>query len=290
MNRMPVKLKLCILIVVLVCSVSSASQPNSGWRIGLARLDITPTDSLWMAGYSSRTHGAQGTLHKIWVKVMALQDAAGHRGVLVTADVLGFPKHLSDAIRNRCQQAYQLDRSQIILSATHTHSGPVLDRRYFVIYPLKKKVIGKIERYTRQLQDDIVALVGKALENMQPATLSSGNGVVRFQVNRRNNPSATLARQTDLNGPNDYAVPVLQVRGENGDVLALLFGYACHATVLNGYEWSGDYPGFAQLALEERFPGATAMFFQGAGADQNPLPRRTVPLAWQYGQELAAAV
>ncbi len=153
-------------------------------------------------------------------------------------------------------------------------------------FPARHECTGR----SRQLQDDIVALVGKALENMQPATLSSGNGVVRFQVNRRNNPSATLARQTDLNGPNDYAVPVLQVRGGDGNVLALLFGYACHATVLNGYEWSGDYPGFAQLALEERFPGATAMFFQGAGADQNPLPRRTVPLAWQYGQELAAAV
>jgi len=288
MNKIPVKL--CTFILVLVLSASGIGQPDIGWRVGLARLDITPTDSLWMAGYSSRTHGAQGTLHKLWIKAMALQDANGHRGVLVTADVLGFPKNLSDAIRDRCRKAYQIDRSQIILSATHTHSGPVLDRRYFVIYPLQKNVIAKIERYTRQLQEDVVALVGQALENMQPATLSSGNGVVRFQVNRRNNSSATLARQTDLNGPNDYAVPVLQVRDENGDVLALLFGYACHATVLNGYQWSGDYPGFAQLALEERFPGAAAMFFQGAGGDQNPLPRRTVPLAWQYGQELAAAV
>jgi hypothetical protein len=32
------------------------------------------------------------------------------------------------------------------------------------------------------------------------------------------------------------------------------------------------------------------MFFQGAGADQNPLPRRTITLAKQYGKELAAAV
>ena len=38
------------------------------------------------------------------------------------------------------------------------------------------------------------------------------------------------------------------------------------------------------------YPGTTAMFFQGAGADQNPLPRRTIPLARQYGKELAAAV
>jgi len=67
-------------------------------------------------------------------------------------------------------------------------------------------------------------------------------------------------------------------------------GYACHPTVLDGYLWSGDYPGFAQIELEKTYPGATAMFFMGAGADQNPLPRLTVGLARQYGKELAAAV
>ncbi|MEX2568679.1 MAG: hypothetical protein WD431_22240, partial [Cyclobacteriaceae bacterium] len=56
------------------------------------------------------------------------------------------------------------------------------------------------------------------------------------------------------------------------------------------YQISGDYAGFAQLELEKLYPGATALFFQGAGADQNPLPRRSVPLARQYGKELAAAV
>jgi hypothetical protein len=60
--------------------------------------------------------------------------------------------------------------------------------------------------------------------------------------------------------------------------------------VLSGYEWSGDYPGFAQIALEKWYPGAIALFFQGAGADQNPLPRRLVSLARQYGVTLAAAV
>jgi len=95
---------------------------------------------------------------------------------------------------------------------------------------------------------------------------------------------------TDLNGPNDYAVPVLKVMNEAGNLMAVVFGYACHATVLSIYHLSGDYPGFAQIELEKMHPGITAMFFQGAGADQNPLPRRTVYLAQQYGRELAAAV
>jgi neutral ceramidase len=42
--------------------------------------------------------------------------------------------------------------------------------------------------------------------------------------------------------------------------------------------------------LEAKYPGATALFFAGCGADQNPLPRRKVELASQYGRDLAASV
>jgi neutral ceramidase len=118
----------------------------------------------------------------------------------------------------------------------------------------------------------------------------SQSGITRFQVNRRNNTEAALTAQTDLKGPNDYAVPVLKVTDASGNLMAVAFGYACHATVLDIYQISGDYPGFAQIEIEKAHPGVTAMFFQGAGADQNPLPRRTVPLARQYGKEMAASV
>ena len=70
----------------------------------------------------------------------------------------------------------------------------------------------------------------------------------------------------------------------------MVFSYACHTTTLNTLQWSGDYAGFAMLALEKSHPGAQAMFFQGCGADQNPLPRRSVELCRQYGDMLAAAV
>jgi hypothetical protein len=73
-------------------------------------------------------------------------------------------------------------------------------------------------------------------------------------------------------------------------VSALAFGYACHATVLNGYQWSGDWPGYAQAEVEKAHPGAVALFWAGCGADQNPLPRRSVNLAREYGLKAAAGV
>ncbi len=290
MKKFNFKYRLLILILILLYNSFPLFSQDTMWQVGVARVDITPTDTLWLAGYAARDHAAEGTLHQLWAKAMALQDRKGNRAVLVTTDILGFTKNISDYITTRCAKEYGLERSQIILSSTHTHTGPVVREGLYIIYPLTNEHIERIETYSGQLENDIVRVIGQAFENMTTAELSTANGVVRFQVNRRNNNAKTLSEQSDLNGPNDFAVPVLQVRRRNGSLLATVFGYACHPTVLNSYQWSGDYPGFAQLALEDKFPGTTALFFQGCGADQNPLPRRSLNLARQYGQELAAAV
>ena len=295
MNQINFKNNFIHLIIFISLLVFCGSQTlcytqSDLWQVGVAQVEITPADSLWLAGYASRDHAAEGTLHKLWAKALAVEDASGNRGVLVTTDILGFPKNISDNIREQCKEKYQLTKSQIILSSSHTHSGPVIRESLYHIYPFSNNQIEKIENYSVLLENYIVTLIGKAFDNMIPAQLFSDNGVVRFQINRRNNNSETLSTQTDLNGPNDFAVPVLQVRKTDGKLLTTAFGYACHPTVLNSYHWSGDFPGFAQLALEKKYPGTTTMFFQGCGADQNPLPRRSVSLAKQYGQELAAAV
>jgi hypothetical protein len=92
--------------------------------------------------------------------------------------------------------------------------------------------------------------------------------------------------------PIDHSVPVLKVAGPDGKLRAVLFAYACHNTTMTGefYELSGDYAGFAESKLEAEYPGATALFLELCGGDQNPYPRSTVALAEQHGEELAAAV
>ncbi|MGV3502864.1 MAG: neutral/alkaline non-lysosomal ceramidase N-terminal domain-containing protein [Adhaeribacter sp.] len=265
-------------------------QPGAGWRAGVARVNITPKQPMWMAGFASRVTPSDGTRHALWGKALALQDATGKQAVLVTLDLLGLPKAVSDHIRQGVEARYQLSKAQIILNSSHTHSAPVLENALVDIYPMDAAEKEKVLHYSRQLEQQLIALVGSALKGMKPAQVFAQNGVTRFQVNRRNNTEAKLTQLTELKGPNDYSVPVIKVLNAKGKLQAIAFGYACHPTVLNDNKWSGDYVGFAQLELEKEFPGATALFFQGAGADQNPLPRRTEALARQYGRELAAAV
>jgi len=71
-----------------------------------------------------------------------------------------------------------------------------------------------------------------------------------------------------------------------------LFGYACHNTTLTAqfYQLSGDYSGVAQKEVENAHPGATAMFLELCGADQNPNPRSKLELAEQHGKALGAEV
>lgn len=263
---------------------------GDGWKAGVAKTNITPENPIWMAGYAHRTEPSLGTLHDIWVKALALEDALGHQAVLVTSDLLGLPKGMSDEIRYRLEKELGLKKGQVLLNSSHTHTGPVLQNALYDIYPLDAAELHKIEVYSNELTGKIVDLVHRAFDALEPAEIYSGNGTSRFQVNRRNNNESALAGQSELNGPSDHAVPVLKIIRPGGELLAVAFGYACHPTVLGINKFSGDYPGFAQLELENEHPGAMALFFQGAGGDQNPIPRRTIPLARQYGRTLAAAV
>ncbi len=286
-----------ILTTITLCAGLSASMAfaaeepaTGGWRAGVARADITPEESIWLAGYAGRDHAAEGTLHPLWVKALALEDASGQRALLVTTDLVGLPRDLTDTLLARIEADHALKASQVILSSSHTHSGPVTDNMLYAMYPLETDDKARTEQYTRGLVERILGAVDEALGELVPVQIESGNGVTRFAVNRRNNNESQITATHDLKGPVDHAVPVIRVSRQDGTPLAVVFGYACHATTLDIYQWSGDYPGFAQIELESAHPGATAMFFAGCGGDQNPLPRRTIERAVQYGRELAVAV
>lgn len=270
-----------------------AGSGTRGWRAGAARAVITPTEDLWLSGYASRDHSAEGKLHDLWIKVLALEDSSGHRAVLVTLDLIGLPRDLSVSVRRRLKEAHGLERAQVALAASHTHTGPIVGSNLEPMYDLSTAAWAAVKRYAAMLEDRIVDEVGLALSRLAPAVVSHGNGRATFAVNRRANPEARvpeLRAAGRLQGPQDHDVPVLRVTDQRGTEAVVVFGYACHATVLSSYRWSGDYPGFAQAALERRRPGTIAMFWAGCGADQNPLPRRSVRLATEYGERLADAV
>ncbi len=263
------------------------------WKAGSESVVITPEENLWMAGYGGRTAPADGKIHDLWLKVLVIEARDGHRGVIVSTDTLGIPQSIYNNVCAALKEKFNLERSQIMLNSSHTHCGPVLRGALHDIYPLKEEHLKQIAKYSDQLEEKLVKAVGTAIKKLEPATLWSGQGFTSFAVNRRNNKEAEVPKirlANELKGPVDHSVPVLAVKDKAGKLKTIVFGYACHNTTVGIQQWCGDYAGFAQYDLEAMFPGVTAMFYIGCGADQNPIPRRTLELAKSYGSRLAHAV
>lgn len=271
----------------------AAAREEFPWRVGVARTVITPGTGVWLAGYGTK-RPPDGKLHDLWAKALALETPDGRRAVLITSDFQGVPKIMSDRVFEKLRAAHKLERSQVMFTFSHNHCGPRLGDDLVDYYPVEAEQVRLVEEYTAAMVDKVVDLVGASLDALAPARIQTGRGSATFAVNRRNNVEAEvpalLKQGKPLAGPVDHSVPVLTVERPGGALAAILFGYACHPTTLSFNTYCGDYPGFAQIALEKNHPGATALFVNTCGADQGPMPRRTVEFCEQYGRMLADGV
>src|SRR5512143_3507414 len=90
----------CFLVLCLACAgqgLAGASEQGA-WKAGVARAVITPEKPMWLAGYGHRSHPAEGKVHDLWIKVLALEDPEGRRAVVLTSDLLNFPKVMHESI------------------------------------------------------------------------------------------------------------------------------------------------------------------------------------------------
>ena len=282
------------LFISLILSTPGIAQENkTTWRAGVAKAVITPETSVWLAGYGSK-RAPDGKLHDIWMKSLALEAPDGKRAILVTSDFQGVPKEMSDAVFLILKKKHNLERHQVMITFSHNHCGPRLGLDLVDYYPIEAEQVKLVDEYTDLMVRRMADMISESITNLAPASLKMGEGHATFAVNRRNNKEAEvpsiIAKGEPLKGPVDHTVPVMTVTGTDNNLIAILFGYACHPTTLNFTKWCGDYPGFAQILIEKNHPGALAMFVNTCGGDQNPLPRRQVELCEKYGKMLADGV
>jgi hypothetical protein len=283
----------CLCLLLLYTDVQSRAprldaEHNQGkdsiqtdWKVGVAQASITPTQPLLLAGYASRKKPYEKIVGELYVKAMILEDPEGHRGVLVTCDVLGFSAAVVEPICERLHKRTGLKRDQILINASHTHSAPQLRLTGTGKgEPASGEALRNVE-YTRQFQDKVVEVVVRALERLEPARLSWGSGVIDFAMNRREFTPRGVILGVNPRGLTDRGVPVLRVDGRDGKLRAVLFGSAVHGTTLGdtSYYLCGDFPSFAQEYVQERYPKVQAMYLLGCAGDTNPYPRSTRDLA-----------
>ncbi|MPY91233.1 MAG: hypothetical protein GEU99_25395 [Luteitalea sp.] len=275
-------------------SSSQAEGPASPdvrrrWHAGVARVNVTPSEPIFMKGYGSRTRPSEGVRQELYVKALALRDETGAVSVLVTSDLHSYTRRMSDTIATAVEKKHGLSRDRLILNSSHTHSGPALTGEE-LLRPAEdinaeQEVV--IRRHTARVLEQIVELIDHAIDALAPADLAFSQGAAAVGVNRRR----LGAGRRQLPGPVDQDLPVLSVRAADGSLRAVVFGYACHATAAPAdYQIGADWPGYAQAALETAYPGVTAMFVNGCGADCDPAPRSVLDAPKMHGDVVAVAV
>jgi hypothetical protein len=188
------------------------------------------------------------------------------------------------------KKKFGITRSQLLMNSSHTHSGPLIWPNLGLGYDLSPEEQKDVSQYGQKLSEDIVEMIGEAISKLAPVSVSTGHGSAGFAINRRKITRDGVVIGVNPDGPVDHDVPVIKIAAPDGTLKAVLFGYTCHNTTSGTNLINGDYAGFAQAELEKAYPGVTAMFLIGCGADQNPNPRGSIEIAGQYGKLLAGAV
>ncbi|CAN5533371.1 hypothetical protein BH11PLA2_BH11PLA2_39350 [soil metagenome] len=276
-----------LLLLILLVSPLAA---QTTYRVGTASQVITPQQPTWMAGYANRKEPAKGKQHDLFVKAVAIEDSDKHRVVLLTSDLCGIPRNLASDVTAAVMKRTGLPREAIMLTCSHTHSGPVVRENLMDMYDMPAAAREAVTAYYPVLRDAMIETIVKAMADLQPAILDIGSGKTDFAMNRRQSGAKGVTIGKNPDGPVNHTVPVLRITNAKGEVRAVIFGYACHNTTLSGLEWSGDYAGYAQANIEATYPGALALFWIGCGADANPMPRGTTELTKEHGKKLADAV
>jgi hypothetical protein len=273
-------------IAFIVLAAAAAQAQDLKLRAGLAKRDITPGSFMEMAGYASRKCGpANGTHDRLMAKALVL-EVGDSRMAIVTLDLIGM---VSEKLPG--QVAEKLGIPVLLLSASHTHSGPLFLRDQ--------------GPYRVELEQKIFDALREAKDAMFPARIGIGRGALQLGYNRLLKRDDGRARALFDNldripyGPVDPEYTLLRIDDDSGGPRALLVHYATHPVVLGptNCKYSADFPGVTQAKIESEMKGVQAMFVQGGAGDINPIfqgrtgdEEKDFGLVHKLGELLANAV
>jgi neutral ceramidase len=271
---------------------------------GAAAADITPPRGCPMAGYYS-ARGAEGTHDPLQAKAIVFEHD-GTRVALVGLDLIGTPRDLVEATRAAIETGTGIPGGNVMISATHSHTGPVLSARgrFSEGVPGGQELLTS---YLKELPARIAAAVKAADAARKPARVSTATGREDgLAFNRRFfmldgtvgwNPGKRNPRIVRPAGPTDPSVPVVYVESLAGRPIATYVNFAMHLDTVGGVYYSADYPHtLARSLTAVRGDDMVTLFTAGTCGDINHLnvasaaPQRGHGEAARIGTRLAAEV
>lgn len=253
-----------VVFAALFCPAAIADEAfDRPWQVGYAQADITPARGhVQMSGYGSERY-AQGTLAPLLTQAIALRDGDGRTAILITADIAGFERVMTEAIRRDVARKHGVAAKDIILAASHTHWGPATQ------FHATFAAGGPNVWYMAFLEESILTAVDQAIANLAPASVEYGATDFRgFACNRRLPVDGKIGWGPYAEGSTDPHTPILRVRRYCPPRQIVIVGHACHPTSSGSIQkWTPDYPGAMRDCITSELPDAKAVFVQGCGGD-----------------------
>jgi neutral ceramidase len=225
-------------------------------RVGAAATVITPPEGTPLAGYYS-LRGTKAVLDDIYSKAVVL-EVGDTKAALVVCDLISLPRHVVTEARRQIETATGIPGGHVMISATHTHTGPVLARESAL-----DELVGATSdlgrRYTEQLPELIARSVSEANKKLAPARAAAALGKEDgLSFNRRYlmkdgsvswNPAKRNPDVVRPAGPIDPDVGVVYFDTPKNAPVATYVNFAMHPDTVGGEGVSADYPGVLSKLL-----------------------------------------
>lgn len=191
--------------------------------------------------------------------------------VFIGVDALFVSGSVVEDVRKRLEQKLGLAPENVMISATHTHTGP----------PIRYGLDGAgSDEYLSFLTDRLVDVSVLAYHGRKPARIGVGSGhEADISFNRRyymkdgsimTNPGFGNDQIVRPVGPKDPEVHVLRVDDLDGNPLGVVVNFACHTDTVGGSDISGDYPGeMSRMIKQVLGDDVVSLFMLGACGDIN---------------------
>lgn len=248
--------------------------------------DITPVappyPSLWMGGYGWDPRGNHGAIARdLRAQCLVIWDD-GTPKVLLRADLISIPRDVNQFIRDTLDDEGLVARNDLMMLASHTHSGACFgDTRPnpYLLMNLTEADINAVNGTTNIIIDELLDLVRTTLElDRTDVTLSYTEGSANIGYNRSVGDQVL------------DTVPILRVSTTDDELFAVVFGAAAHPVARGEDEvFDADYPGVASELIES-ITGVPALFVQGACGDQNAHDPHNDAMVVTLGEKLGQEV
>ncbi len=230
-------------------------------KAGVALTEITPKTGLELAGYPHYPRNNTGAHDPLYAACMYL-DNGKKEIAMVTLDLLFFSKRHVAEVRSRVEQGCGIPGSHVMVSCSHTHSGPWASGRL----DIESLEAGKEQpqEYVEELISKITQLIVKAKVEAFEASFASGTTLCGPE-------SGVGGNRRRPGGPYDPLVSVMAVKDNEDSIRGIFVNYTLHPTFI--HEWStvctADYPGYLRMQLNELWEDAVVGFSQGASGNQS---------------------